>query len=82
MTLEGLFGEGCIVFATDGQENTALLEAQEPVLEIRMGFANAVFAELDAFHSVLAENAAPERVIKVEDDGFVDLSLECSDDIG
>ena len=82
MTLEGLLGEGFVVLAANGQENAPLLKAQEPTLEVGVGFTDSVFAELDAFQTVFAENAAPERVVEVENDGLVQFALERGDKVG
>ena len=55
-----------VVLAGDGQGDAARGQSAQDLLEMKVGIARIVAAELKAFQAVLAQDAAPERVVEVE----------------
>ena len=75
---------GClfIVLGGDADDDTTLLEFLHPHLELGKGLADAQsMPQLDTLYSVITDNTSPDRIVKIEDETFLKLSLDCADDI-
>ena len=61
-----------VVLGADGQDDSALLELLGVMLQGEMGFARrASLAEHDAVEPVVADHAAPQRVVEIEHQTFL-----------
>ena len=59
-----------LVLAAHGEDDAAFGKVEKVVLEIVEGGAVVELAEADAVEAVVADDAAPERVVEIEDDTF------------
>ena len=55
-----------IVLAADGEEDAAITEAEGRALELLEGPPGVLVPELDARDAVVADDAAPQRVVEIE----------------
>lgn len=74
---EGLDGGRMFVFAAYRQQNAAIAEFLEVSLQIGIDLAVFQLADADPVHAVVADDAAPERVVKVKDDAFAEMPGKC-----
>ena len=82
MLLERFFGLVFVVLAADADDDAALLELLYPHLKLSERLANAqAVTQLDAFHAIVADDTAPLRVVQVEDEAFLKLPLDGTDDV-
>ena len=73
---------GGVVLAAHRQHDAALLEVENPALEIDEGTARVVGAEGDAVDAVFADDAAPQRVVGIEHQHLGTRRLQQDADIG
>src|SRR5262249_43204010 len=62
---------GLVVLAQDGEKESLVAPAKEQLLEIRVSRAGKFVADVNAVETVLADHAAPQRVVTVEYDAFL-----------
>ena len=66
------FGDLGVVLGADGENDAPLLELLGVMLQGEMGFAcRAAFAQHDAVNPVVADHAAPQRVVEIEHQTFL-----------
>src|SRR5258706_1995300 len=83
MIVEHLENIGLVVLAAEHDEDAASGEMQQAGVEVIERLAWIFIAiELDTIQSLLADNAAPERVIAIEDQAFLCPAFERSHDAG
>ena len=71
-----------VVFGADRQHDADGLELLDITLELIVRLGNAgLLADLDAVHAVVADNAAPERVVEVERERLLVLAEDRLDDV-
>ena len=64
---ENLLGDVFLVLAAHGQDHAPLLQALDVLLEGHVGFAfGLALAQADALEAVVADHAAPERIVQVQ----------------
>ena len=72
MVAKGGFRDLRVVLGADGQDDSALLELLGVMLQGEMGFAGrASLAEHDAVEPVVADHAAPQRIVEIEHQTFL-----------
>src|SRR5215470_7645637 len=83
MLVEHFEDVGFVVLAAQRNQHATLREVQQTLLEIDKSLTRIFVAvELDSFQSVLPDNAAPERVVAIEDQTLFRSPLECAHDTG
>ncbi len=70
-----------IVLAAQREDQTALLEIEDPALEIDVGRAGVLGAEPDAFLPILSEDSTPQRVVGVQREHLCAWRLEQDADV-
>src|SRR6185437_6380932 len=64
-------GVGLVVLGADSEDDAALGQREGVALKLGVGFAHlAALPEDDAFKSVVADDAGPERVVEIEDESL------------
>ena len=66
MIRERIVHDGSVVLAADREEDAPITKAEGRSLELLEGLAGVVVAEVDAGRAVVADDAAPQRVVEVE----------------
>src|SRR5215472_6890180 len=72
-------GAGCVVVVlrTDGKEHASLTERQAVLLKRCVCFADRGLAtNFNLLDAIVANYAAPQSVVEVEDEGFAALTIE------
>src|SRR5262249_14699995 len=81
MLLQHLEHIAFVVLAAKHDKNAALGKMQQARLEIVEGLAGIFIAvELDRVQSLLADDAAPERIVAIEHEALLYAALEGADD--
>ena len=81
MIPKGFLCSRLLVLAANREDDPALFEFARPFLQRIERVPHAEFADLDAFHPIVADHAAPDRVVKIEDEAFLERSTGCFDDV-
>ena len=62
---------GFIVLAADRKDHAALFELQQRILKTMVDLTDiGYFADLDALVADVAQDAAPQRIVQIEDDAL------------
>ena len=69
------------VFAAHCEQDSAVAERLEIPLEIGIDLAVLQFADADAFHAVIAHDAAPKGIVKVKDGALAEMPGERLDGV-
>ena len=82
MLLKRFFRCLLIILGGHADDDTSLLEFLHPHLELRESLADAQsMPQLDALKSVVSNDTSPDGIVEVEDQAFLELSLDGTDDI-
>ncbi len=83
MLPERLASRCVLVLRADGQHHAALPQIEGEVLDGDEGLARRrSLAERDAVNSVIADDAAPQRVVEIKDENLLRLAHERPHDAG
>ena len=83
MLPEGLARCRVLVLRADGQHDAALPQIEGEVLDGDEGFARRrPLPQRDAVESVVADDAAPQRIVEIEDENLPRLAHERAHDAG
>ena len=82
MMLKRLPGCFLVVFRGHADDDAALAQFLYPHLELSEGFSDAQsVTQLDAFYAVVANDSAPDGVVEVEDEAFLELPPDGADNV-
>jgi hypothetical protein len=70
VSIEHFVDVGRVVLAGNGEQDAAIVQRQQSLLERLVGAPGIDGVELDAVDTILAGNAAPEGIVKVENDAL------------
>src|SRR6185503_7253915 len=69
-----------IVLAANREQNALSIEIEQLVLKLGECQADPVFAELDAFVTILPDDPSPQRVVEIQGDALLDLAESGGED--
>ena len=77
-----LFGNGFVVLRHHTENDAALLQLLAPLLQFGKNASNSqAVAQLDALNSIIADDAAPQSVVQVKNQAFLESATLCSNDL-
>ncbi len=69
-----------VVLGADGENDTARAQRQRPFLQSEIGFSQrAALPQFDALHAVIADHAAPQHIVKIENKAFAAAPAQGAD---
>src|ERR1700739_3440339 len=72
MPLDSFQGDGLLVLADDGQRNAAIGQPLEGFLKLDIRLSDGIVAtQVQLFPANIANNAAPQHIVEVENDDFL-----------
>ena len=82
MFLKRFFSRFLVILRSHADNNATLFEFLHPHLELREGLSDAKsVTKLDALQTVVTNDTAPYSIVQVENQAFLELSLNGTNDI-